>query len=112
MKRRVLKFSLSLVLLALSFASTSGAADNSPSVAITIDNFSFTPQEVRVKAGTTIVWTNHDDIPHTVVSSDDSSFKSKALDTDDKFTTVLTKPGTYAYYCSIHPKMTGKIVAE
>jgi len=112
MSRRVLKFSMSLLLLALSYAPTAGAADNSAPVAITIDNFSFTPQEVKVKAGTTIVWTNRDDIPHTVVSTDGSSFKSKALDTDDKFTTTLTKPGTYPYYCSIHPKMTGKIVVE
>ena len=76
-----------------------------------IDNFSFTPQEIRVKAGTTITWTNRDDIPHTVVS-DDHRFKSKALDTDDKFTTTLTKPGTYPYFCSIHPKMTGKVIVE
>ena len=78
---------------------------------VTIDNFSFTPAEIRVKAGTTIIWTNRDDIPHTVTSTE-SVFKSKALDTDDKFTTTLTKPGTYSYYCSIHPKMTGKVIVE
>jgi plastocyanin len=90
------------------------AADSSaPSSAlqVQIDNFSFTPQEIKVKAGATITFTNRDDIPHTVVSTD-QAFKSKALDTDDKFTTTLTKPGTYTYFCSIHPKMTGKIVVE
>lgn len=88
------------------------ALDTNPSGAeVKIDNFSFTPQEIKVKAGTTIVWTNRDDIPHTVTSTD-STFKSKTLDTDDKFTTTFTKPGTYTYFCSIHPKMTGKVIVE
>jgi plastocyanin len=88
------------------------ASDTGQSVAqVTIDNFSFTPQEIKVKAGTTIIWTNRDDIPHTVVSTD-SLFKSKTLDTDDKFTTTFGKPGTYSYFCSIHPKMTGKVIVE
>jgi len=78
---------------------------------VKIDNFSFTPQAITVKAGTTITWTNHDDIPHTVVS-DEKLFKSKTLDTDDKFSITLTKPGTYSYFCSIHPKMTGTIIVE
>jgi plastocyanin len=56
-------------------------------------------------------WTNHDDIPHTVVA-DDKTFKSKALDTDDAFSFTFTKPGTYNYFCSLHPKMTGKIVVQ
>ena len=111
MYRRALKCCVSLLLLALSHAPAASAADNPSPVAIAIDNFSFTPQEIRVKAGTTITWTNRDDIPHTVVSTGEV-FKSKALDTDDKFTTTLAKPGTYPYFCSIHPKMTGKIVVE
>jgi plastocyanin len=111
MYRRTLKSCVSLLLLAFSYAPTASAVDNSSPVAIAIDNFSFTPQEIRVKAGTTITWTNHDDIPHTVVSSD-LGFKSKALDTDDKFTTTLTKPGTYSYFCSLHPKMQGKVIVE
>ncbi len=84
---------------------------NSPGVEINIDNFSFTPAAVTVKVGTQITWTNRDDIPHTVVSSDDA-FKSKALDTDDKFSFTPTKPGTYNYFCSLHPKMTAKLVVE
>jgi plastocyanin len=99
-----------LLLLGVAVSRAASAAD-SATVTVQIDNFSFTPQEIKVKAGTAITWTNRDDIPHTVVSTDDA-FKSKALDTDDKFTTILTKPGTYAYFCSIHPKMTGKIVVE
>jgi len=64
-----------------------------------------------VKRGTQITWQNRDDIPHTVVSSD-YLFRSKTLDTDDKFSFTPTKPGTYVYFCSIHPKMTAKIVVE
>jgi len=92
-------------------ASPTGAGGASSGAEVKIDNFSFTPQEIRVKVGTTITWTNRDDIPHTVASTD-SLFKSKALDTDDKFTFTPTKAGTYSYYCSIHPKMTGKVIAE
>ena len=83
-----------------------------PAVAtIKIDNFSFTPATLTVDAGTQIIWTNADDIPHTVVS-DDRSFKSKALDTDETFTFTAGKPGTYSYFCSIHPKMRGTIVVK
>jgi amicyanin len=82
-----------------------------PTVDVKIDNFSFTPPDLKVKAGTQITWTNGDDIPHNVVS-DNQSFKSKVLDTDEKFTFTADKPGTYSYYCSIHPKMTGKVVVE
>lgn len=81
------------------------------SVEVKIDNFSFGPQSLTVSAGTTITWTNRDDIPHTVVSSD-GVFKSKVLDTDDKFSYTFGKAGTYAYFCSIHPKMTGKVVVQ
>jgi plastocyanin len=81
------------------------------SVEVKIDNFSFAPTSLTVRVGTQITWTNRDDIPHTVVE-DDKLFKSKVLDTDEKFTFTPTKPGTYNYYCSIHPKMTAKVVVE
>lgn len=81
------------------------------SVEVKIDNFSFGPATLTVAAGTTVTWTNRDDIPHTVVS-DDKIFKSKVLDTDEKFSFTFTKPGTYGYFCSIHPKMTGKVVVQ
>lgn len=78
---------------------------------VKIDNFSFGPGTLTVAVGTTVVWTNHDDIPHTVVSTD-GVFKSKVLDTDEKFSYTFTKAGTFPYFCSIHPKMTGKIVVQ
>ena len=77
-------------------------------IEIRIDNFTFAPQITTVAAGTIVVWTNGDDIPHTVVSTD-KMFKSKALDTGDAFSFQFTKPGKYPYYCSIHPEMTGEI---
>jgi amicyanin len=80
---------------------------------VQIANFSFSPATLTVPAGTTVTWTNRDDIPHTVVSTADPRlFKSKVLDTDDKFSFTFSKPGTYPYFCSIHPKMTGKVVVQ
>jgi plastocyanin len=80
---------------------------------VKIDNFSFGPAAVTVPVGTTVTWTNRDDIPHTVVSTDDpKAFKSKVLDTDEKFSFTFSKAGTYAYFCSIHPKMTGKVIVQ
>ena len=77
---------------------------------VKIDNFSFGPATITVAAGTTVTWTNRDDIPHTVVS--DGTFKSKAMDTDEKFSYTFAKAGTYSYFWSIHPKMTGKVVVK
>ena len=77
---------------------------------VKIDNFTFNPKELRVKAGTTVTWTNQDDIPHTVV--DPPNFRSKPLDTDDAFSFTFTTPGSYKYFCSLHPHMTGIIVVE
>ena len=78
---------------------------------ITIDNFTFGPKEAKVAVGTTVTWINRDDIPHTVVSTD-KEFKSKVLDTGDKFSFTFTKAGTFPYFCSIHPKMTGTVVVQ
>ena len=78
--------------------------------AVKIGNFTFGPEELKVKAGTTVTWTNEDDIPHTVVSP--NAFRSKALDSDDKFSFTFTTPGVYKYFCSLHPHMTGTIVVE
>jgi len=80
---------------------------------VKIDNFSFGPADLKIAAGTTVTWVNHDDIPHTVVSTDEPKlFKSKVLDTDEKFSFTFSKAGTYAYFCSIHPKMTGKVIVQ
>jgi plastocyanin len=78
---------------------------------VKIDNFSFGPQTVTVPVGATVTWTNRDDIPHTVVSTD-GVFKSKVRDTDESFSYTFTKAGTYPYFCSVHPKMTGTIVVH
>lgn len=79
---------------------------------VKIDNFTFAPQSITVPVGSSIRWTNADDIPHTVVSDDKTTFKSKPLDTNDEFSFTFTKPGTYTYFCSIHPKMTGKVIVQ
>jgi amicyanin len=79
--------------------------------AVRIDNFTFADKSLTVKAGTTVTWTNQDDIPHTVTSTN-NQFKSKALDTNDTFSFTFTTPGNYEYFCSLHPHMTGTIVVE
>jgi plastocyanin len=117
MKRKTWILDIAILLAALVLAarpaSTFGATpENKPAaVAVKIDNFSFSSATITVPAGTTVRWTNGDDIPHTVVS-DDKMFKSKALDTDEQFSYTFTKPGTYGYFCGIHPKMTGKVVVQ
>jgi amicyanin len=78
---------------------------------VKIDNFTYNPQQITVKAGTTVTWVNHDDIPHTVTSKT-GVFRSKALDTDDKFSFTFATPGSYPYFCALHPHMTGTIVVE
>ena len=78
---------------------------------VVVDNFSFTPATAAVPVGTTITWTNHDDIPHNVVSPD-QKFKSPVLDTDETFSHTFEAAGTYKYYCSIHPRMTGQVVVR
>jgi plastocyanin len=98
--------------VAFSRGVTAGAQQEpAGTAAVKIDNFSFGPHTVAVPVGTTVTWTNRDDIPHTVVT-DDKGVKSKVLDTDEKFSYTFTKPGTYGYFCSIHPKMTGTIVVQ
>jgi plastocyanin len=103
-----------MIALLLLAGSPSVSAADQPAAAnaeVQIDNFSFGPQTVTVPVGATVTWTNRDDIPHTVVSTD-GVFKSKVRDTDEKFSYTFTKSGTYPYYCTIHPKMTGKVVVQ
>ena len=88
-----------------------GAQQKAETTEVKIDNFSFGPGTLTVPVGTTVTWTNRDDIPHTVVSTE-GAFKSKVLDTDEKFSFTFSKAGTYPYFCSIHPKMTGKVIAQ
>jgi len=88
-----------------------GAQQKPETTEVKIDNFSFGPGTLTVPVGTTVTWTNRDDIPHTVVSTD-GAFKSKVLDTDEKFSFTFGKAGTFPYFCSIHPKMTGKVIVQ
>jgi plastocyanin len=93
---------------------TQAAVPAAPAAAgaeVKIGNFTFTPQTLKVPVGTQVTWTNGDDTPHTVVT-DDKTIKSKALDTDEKFSYTFTKPGTYSYFCSIHPNMKGTVVVQ
>jgi len=95
-------------LLARPSVTAKTAQSSTATAEVTIDNFTFRPQTLTVAVGTTVTWTNKDDIPHTV-TSDNGVFKSKARDTDEKFSYTFDQAGTYAYHCSIHPKMTGEV---
>ncbi|MGE5205177.1 MAG: cupredoxin family copper-binding protein [Chlamydiota bacterium] len=78
---------------------------------VKVDNFTFSPNTLTVPLNSSVTWINRDDIPH-VIASNDGLFKSRALDTDQKFSYTFTKAGTYPYYCSVHPTMVGKIVVK
>jgi plastocyanin len=120
MRRSVFTVGLGAVLLlgtgALGVSEQSfvaGAQQKMETMEVKIDNFTFGPAALTVPVGTTVTWTNKDDIPHTVVSTDEpKAFKSKVLDTDEKFSFTFSKAGTYPYFCSIHPKMTGKVIVQ
>jgi plastocyanin len=105
MHLRSLGFAIAAVILSLRLA---GAHAEEPTV--NIDNFTFEPSTLTVKVGTTVSWKNRDDIPHTVVSA--GKFRSKPLDTGDGFSFTFTATGDYAYFCSLHPHMTGTIKVE
>jgi len=114
---RVCVASLAVLLIGMgAFAGLRGATAQAQqattaSAEVKIDNFSFGPGTLTVPVGTTVTWTNRDDIPHSVVSTE-GAFKSKVLDTDEKFSFTFSKAGTYPYFCSIHPKMTGKVIVQ
>ena len=78
---------------------------------VVIENFSFAPATLTVKAGTKVTWINSDDVPHTV-NENDKRFKSGPMDTDDQFSYTFTAPGTFSYFCALHPKMTGQIIVN
>lgn len=116
MTRRVPAISCLLALAGLAAAAWAGIRvrtdDAKPQPAsVTIDNFSFNPKEITIPRGTTVTWTNRDDVPHTVTSTQ-QKFRSKALDTGEQFSFTFTGAGTYPYFCSVHPMMTGKVVVQ
>jgi plastocyanin len=112
---RILSFQASVLVASAMLMSTAAAVTKATpapaAAAVQIDNFTFKAPVVTVKPGTTVTWTNRDDIPHTVVSKN-GVFKSKVLDTGDSFSFTFAKPGQFGYYCSIHPHMTGTIVVK
>jgi len=89
-------------------ASPAFAAD-APANQIVINEYMYMPATLNVVTGTKVTWVNHDEVPHTVVDAD-KAFHSAALDTDDTYSFTFTKPGTYHYFCTLHPKMVGTIV--
>ncbi len=116
MKRRMnmrirMYVSTTLTAALLLLASHLGSADKATPDHVTIDNFSFTPQTLTVQAGTRVTWVNKDDVPHTVTSVD-KKFHSRALDTDERYSFTFTAPGTYKYFCSVHPHMRGTVIVE
>ena len=102
----------SLVLWAAAAAAGARAGKGpKPEEQVKIGNFSFIPETLTVKAGATVTWVNEDDVPHTVVSTT-KKFSSQVLDTDGKYAHTFTDPGTYEYYCSVHPHMKGKVIVQ
>jgi amicyanin len=92
-------------------AEPAAAAETAAETVVKIDNFTFGPQRLTVKAGTTVTWINQDDIPHAIAATG-KAFRSKVMDTDDKYSFTFTTAGVYEYFCSLHPHMTGTIVVE
>jgi plastocyanin len=89
------------------------AAETAAVREVTIDNFSFDPPELTVSPGTKVTWINRDDVPHTVTSTaKPKRFNSGTLDTDQRFSHVFTDPGTYEYFCAVHPKMTARVIVK
>ena len=103
-------FGIAVVAAMLLPVGAARAEDTAAPLAVHIDNFVFEPAQLTVKVGTTVKWTNRDDIPHTVVAA--GKFRSKTLDTDDSFSFTFTAAGEYKYFCSLHPHMTGTVKVE
>ena len=100
-----------LLLNGLGIASARSGDQQAVRVAVVIENYAFEPDPVSVKVGTTVVWTNRDEVLHTVVSND-KLFSSPELEVNKSFQYTFKKPGTFAYFCSLHPEMKGKVVVK
>jgi plastocyanin len=98
----------SIALVAVTEFVPASAASPGAAIDLSIRQFAFAPKEITVAPGTKIVWINHDESPHTVVSND-RSFVSKGLDTDDRFEHTFEREGDFGYICSVHPFMTGVV---
>ena len=116
-RRKVAALSCAIAFLNLSLFAIAGEMKNDDNASgkqnrIEIKDFAFNPQSITVKSGAKVTWINRDEEPHTIVSVGKQFKKSTALDTDQEFTITVGAPGTYEYFCSVHPKMTGTIVVE
>ncbi|HWI25560.1 MAG TPA: cupredoxin family copper-binding protein [Stellaceae bacterium] len=112
-RRSSLAAALALVLLGAAWPVLHRAAAAPSPGEVRISGFAFAPAVLTVPRGTTVTWINQDDEPHTVTSErDPKAFASQALDTDESFTFTFRDPGTYRYFCSIHPHMQGTIVVQ
>lgn len=114
-RRALLAFVAGATTAIMLVAAAPGAAElmpQGPASAVSIDNFTFNPQTLTVQAGTTVTWINRDDIPHGIGADNNAFARSKALDTGDSYSFTFTVPGTYKYFCYVHPHMTGTIVVE
>ena len=100
-----------LSLLAMALLSSGAGVVHAEEAAVKIGNFTFDPPVLKVKAGTVVTWTNDDDIPHTIAAAD-RSFKSKPLDTNEKYFATFSTPGRFTYFCSLHPQMKATIIVE
>jgi plastocyanin len=113
--KRNLLFALTLALIVVGFTAYSrGAHAHIASIdanEIVIQNFAFVPSTLTIKAGEKVTWVNRDDEPHTATAND-KSFNSKTLENGERFSTEFRKPGTYQYYCALHPKMTAQIIVK
>ncbi|WP_333678168.1 cupredoxin family copper-binding protein [Dyella sp.] len=117
MRKTVRKFLMLLLMLTLSGAALPGMAAGTSSsqgkhTEVTIEKFAFQPKELSVPVGTKVVWTNKDEEPHTVTSPGEQFKSSKALDGGDTYSVTFSKPGTYTYFCTVHPFMTGTITVK
>lgn len=110
--RRAAIIALSAINIALGvgFFKASQALAEGNAAEVIIDNFTFNPEDIMVKRGTTVTFINHDDIPHNVVHAERKLFRSPVLDSDEKFTHTFDTAGIFEYFCALHPQMKGKVV--
>jgi plastocyanin len=111
LSRRLVACAVSALLFAAAAPADGQTAPNAQGATVKISNFTFGPPTLTVHPGTTVTWINDDDTAHTIMAMD-KSFRSKPLDTGDRFAFTFTKPGEYTYFCTVHPMMTGKVVVK
>jgi plastocyanin len=111
-KRMTFVIAMLCVAQVSAIAADASSTKSAKSYQVGIQNFAFEPKTITVPAGATVIWTNKDEEPHTVTSAGTGFTSSKALDTDDTYKVTFPKPGTYTYYCTIHPHMVGTIIVQ